>query len=189
MTEQEREEFRELIIDLLVAFKSKEEEEIFSGISALETGLTWPPAYIEVTTTERRCDSGSATPKEMLTLAATQTLIELNALKNRIHPDDYLTAAWAVDRALRLGFLMTQELAHGAMDAGKSVALKEAASKAARSRNKDQKQKVIARYHELLEYAHFKNGSRASIARKISSEPGITVTEITIGRWIKAETE
>lgn len=189
MTDDERDQFRELIVDFLQAYKSSEHEELFGGIAALEKCITWPPAYIEFSSTERKNEAGTSSPREMLSHGATEVLIELQALKQKAHPDDFITSAWAVDRALRLGFIMAYELAYGALDAGKAIALKEAASKAAKARHKGQKQKVIARYHELLKYEHFKNGSRASIARKIASEPGITVTEITVGRWIKAEVE
>ncbi len=133
--------------------------------------------------------------RDTIMTAADIMLYELNTAKKAISEEAYPHVVRAVEGAFLLSEYLsgfTTEEACKLGDALRKTAAKHAisnqASNAAKARNKDQKQKVITRYHELLKYEHFKNGSRASIARKIASEPGITVTETTVGRWIKAET-
>ncbi len=94
-----------------------------------------------------------------------------------------------VDDAFSVASSMVGTHGHAGLIQGYEKALEDSARNAARSKFKEQKAKVFEHYDELMKFDHFKNGSRAAISRKIAEQPGVTVNEITIGRWIKAEKE
>lgn len=116
------------------------------------------------------------------------TFEALDRFRQRLNDEDvYLDILGLLENVLFFSQGMLLHTAHTESQRARGQAASELASRAAKAKFKPDKEKVIKRYYELMQHDHFRNGSRASVARKIASEPGITVTEGTIDGWIKAE--